>query len=101
MSEPKRVRTEDGQDVTEAVQILYDIAHSSLDWGSGFLDNEEMETVVRLAVTMGWQVPDLPRVGPMASVARKFPDHYEIEAVGHPPTSYKITAKRPDGHPPR
>ena len=60
MNKPKRVQTEDGQDITEGVQILYDIAHSSMDWGSGFLDNSEMETVISLAVTMGWQVPDLP-----------------------------------------
>lgn len=88
----KRVTTDDGQDITEAVQILYDIAHSSMDWGSGFLDNEEMETVIRLAVLMGWQVPDLPYStnmdSPMETVARKFPDHYEIEVVDHPPTSY-------------
>jgi len=96
MSETKRVLTEDGRDITEAVQILYDIAHSSMDWGSGFLDNEEMETVIGLAVTMGWKVPDLPyntrENDPMSTVARKFPDHYEIETIRHPPSAY-----HPDG----
>lgn len=103
--EPKHVLTEDGQDITEAVQILYDIAHSSMDWGSGFLDNEEMETVIRLAVTMGWQVPDLPyttqQSSPMVTVARKFPDQYDIEEIDHPASkyspqpwqSYRITAR--------
>lgn len=31
------IRADTGQDITEGVQILYDIAHSSMDWGSGFL----------------------------------------------------------------
>jgi hypothetical protein len=81
----KQVLTEDGQNITEGVQILYDIAHSSMDWGSGFLDNEEMETVIRLAILMGWRVPDLPDNSPaIATVARQFPDHYEVEVVTHP-----------------
>ncbi len=85
-------------DITEAVQILYDIAHSSMDWGSGFLDNEEMETVIRLAVLMGWQVPDLPYStsahSPMESVARKVPDHYEVEVINHGTwTSHRIEVK--------
>lgn len=76
------------KDITEAVQILYDIAHSSMDWGSGMLDNEEMEAVVGLAVFMGWQVPNLPNNSePMVSVAKKFPDHYEIELVKIPPSN--------------
>lgn len=80
-----RITTEGGEDITESVQILYDIAHSSIDWGSGFLDNEEVETIVGLAVLMGWQVPDLPdNSEPMAAVAQKFPDHYDIEWVSWP-----------------
>lgn len=108
MAESKRVLTEDGQDITEAVQILYDIAHSSMDWGSGFLDNEEMEAVVRLAVTMGWQVPAMPystkENTPMVSVARKFPEQYDIEVIPHPPStfhpqewaSYRVIVREPD-----
>lgn len=73
-----------GKDITESVQILYDIAHSSMDWGSGFLDNEEIETVIDLAVLMGWQVPPLPsNSAPMLSVARKYPDHYDIVENGN------------------
>ena len=79
----KTVRTETGEDITEPVQILYDIAHSSMDWGSGFLDNEEMEAVIRLAVLMGWQVPELPSSGPMVTVAQKFPEHYEATEHGY------------------
>lgn len=35
-------------DVTEGVQVTYDIARHSMDWGSGFLDLEEMDAVARL-----------------------------------------------------
>lgn len=77
----------DGRDITEAVQILYDIVHQSMDWGSGMLSNEEMETVIRLAVLMGWKVPDLPGNSPaIGTVALKFPDHYEVEQVVREPT---------------
>ena len=89
----KRVQTEDGQDVTEAVQTLYDIAHSSLDWGSGFLDNDEMETVIGLAVLMDWEVPGLPGNSPaLQTVARKFPDHYEVTTS---PSGYRSVSVRP------
>lgn len=37
-------------DVTEGVQVAYDAVRSSLDWGSGFLDTEEVDAVVGLAV---------------------------------------------------
>lgn len=86
----------DGQDITEAVQILYDIAHSSMDWGSGFLDNEEMETVIRFAVLMGWEVPDLPNNSPaMVSVAEKFPDHYRVTVRRIPESAYQRAYDRP------
>ena len=87
--EKEPIRTADGIDITEGVQILYDIAHSSMDWGSGFLDNAEMETVIRLAITMGWQVPNLPENSPaMQTVAQKFPEHYEITTVQIPPSAF-------------
>lgn len=97
----------DGEDITEPVQILYDIAHSSMDWGSGFLDNDEMEAVIGLAVKMKWTVPDLPGNSPaMATVAAKFPEHYEVEVVDIPEsvsssgyhfqahTRYRVRAKK-------
>ena len=91
VTEPKRVLTDAGDDITEAVQILYDIAHSSMDWGSGFLDNAEMATVIGLAVKMGWEVPDLPytlRDSAIASVALEFPDQYKVTEVHHPKSAY-------------
>lgn len=50
------VRRDDGTeaDVTEAVGITYDCLRSSLDWGSGFLDAEEVNAVVRLAEAAGF-----------------------------------------------
>lgn len=74
------IRSADGEDLTETIRILCDIAHNSMDWGSGFLDNEEMEAVISLCVKMGWNVPPIPSNSyeQMASVVRKFPDHYEV-----------------------
>jgi len=47
---------EDGshKDITEGVQICYDLLRQSLDWGSGFLDTEEVDAVVRLANDAGF-----------------------------------------------
>jgi len=80
MSDEKKILTESGEDVTESVQVLYDIAHQSMDWGSGFLDNDEMRAVIQLAVTMGWSVPDLPfgRSEAIRSLVAEFPDHYRF-----------------------
>lgn len=36
-------------DITEGVQLAYDMATSSMDWGSGFLDWEEMAVMVFLS----------------------------------------------------
>lgn len=35
-------------DITVGVQVAYDIAYHSLDWGSGFLDLEEMDAIARM-----------------------------------------------------
>ena len=37
----------------EDVRVLFDIATNSLDFGSGFLDDEEVETLRRVAVMLG------------------------------------------------
>lgn len=79
------VRYSTRHDVTEAVQILFDMAHSSMDWGSGFLDSEEMRVVIKFAVLMGWQAPDLPGNSPaMQELAREFPEAYEIVVDDNP-----------------
>lgn len=54
------VKRDDGTeiDVTTAVQVTYDALHSSMDFGSGFLDREELESMVVLAQAAGfgeWQ----------------------------------------------
>lgn len=43
---------EDGTelDITEPVKIAYDCAYGSMDWGSDFLDFEEMEGIAALGV---------------------------------------------------
>lgn len=47
---------EDGsqKDITEGVQICYDLLRQSLDWGSGFLDVDEVDAVIRLAHDSGF-----------------------------------------------
>lgn len=42
-------------DVTEAVQIIYDALHASMDFGSGFLDTSEIMAMRRLSRAAGWE----------------------------------------------
>lgn len=82
-------------DVTEAVQVMYDAIHAMGFGGSGWLDANEGRAIIRLAVLMGWRLPDLEGsygLGPggveneMVRLADEFPDHYEItseEAWGY------------------
>lgn len=48
---------EDGvqTDVTEAVQVIWDALHNSMDWGSGFLSIEEVDSLSQLAYVTGMQ----------------------------------------------
>lgn len=50
------VQRDDGTevDVTTAVQITYDALHASMDFGSGFLDTEELGAMVVLAESAGF-----------------------------------------------
>jgi hypothetical protein len=50
------VRIADGSevDITESVQVMYDVIISSMDWGSGFLSVEEAVPVVHVAETCGF-----------------------------------------------
>lgn len=43
--------------ITADVARLYDLVVSSMDWGSGFLDTEEMHAVARLGRLCGFKVP--------------------------------------------
>jgi hypothetical protein len=46
-------RQGDRTDITHAVMDLFDIAHTSLDFGSGFLDDEEMAHLYEVGTAMG------------------------------------------------
>lgn len=50
------LHTDDGAmaDVTEAVQIVYDAMLASMDFGSGFLDTQEIEALRAMAAAAGW-----------------------------------------------
>lgn len=87
MTNPKHpITSADGTDITSSVQILFDTVLSSMDWGSGFLDTEEIHAVVKLAIHMGWKVPELDAhfYGPTVAVAHQYPEHYEVTATPHP-----------------
>lgn len=45
------VQKDDGtaQDITSLVQVAFDVATHSMDWGSGFLDIEETDGLILLA----------------------------------------------------
>lgn len=45
----------DPVDVTEAVQIIYDALHASMDFGSGLLDTAEVQALRRLSMAAGWE----------------------------------------------
>ena len=45
----------DGTDITGLVQVAYDTAVGSMDYSSGFLDNEEVAALKRLADLMGFE----------------------------------------------
>ena len=44
-------------DVTEGVKVCFDVVVGSMDWGSGFLDYEEVHAVKTLAVSIGVEPP--------------------------------------------
>lgn len=77
-----RITSDDKTDITEAVQILYDTTVHSMDWGSGFLDEQEMMAIINLAIHMGWELPDLGRSMPSLCVAANYPKHYKIVTRG-------------------
>lgn len=43
------------EDITEGVQVLYDLVIQSMDWGSGFLTVEDVQPVVALARACGFE----------------------------------------------
>jgi hypothetical protein len=47
-------------DVTHAVADMYDALLSSCEWGSGFLDTEQVSSVLAIGKLMGWDEPRLP-----------------------------------------
>jgi hypothetical protein len=46
-----------GTDVTEHVAAMFDAIVGSMDWGSGFLDVETIESILIVAELAGFEVP--------------------------------------------
>lgn len=52
------VERDDGQtvDITEGVQFLYDRLESTMDFGSGFMDHEELTAMRKVAYACGFKM---------------------------------------------
>lgn len=52
--------TPDGEtvDITGELAVLFDLVVSSMDWGSGFLDREDEDVVMKIGILAGFQVPE-------------------------------------------
>lgn len=55
--------TVDGADITEHVAAMFDAIVDSMDWGSGFLDTETIESILIVAELAGFEAPAV-RVNP-------------------------------------
>lgn len=57
---PRVIVEHDGQrtDITDDLAVLYDAATSSMNWGSGFLDTDEVDSIRRIGRRMGYS--DVP-----------------------------------------
>ena len=79
------------------IRILFDAAINSLDFGSGFLDNEEVEALRRVAVYLGVDPVEATPRNFIATYYPKYPKLTLQEAAakaGHIGVEYKET---PDG----
>lgn len=54
--------TVDGADITEHIAAMFDAIVGSLDWGSGFLDTETIESILIVADLVGFEDPGAARV---------------------------------------
>lgn len=52
-----RYDTDEIIDITEGVQVMYDALIGSMDWGSGFLANDEAVAILRVAQACGFLSP--------------------------------------------
>ncbi|MDG4792712.1 hypothetical protein [Micromonospora sp. WMMD1082] len=70
---------------TEDLRILFDAVCNSLDFGSGFLDTEEVEALRRLAETLG--------VDPMVATPSEFRAQYahDFEPCPPPPGPWRVS----------
>lgn len=79
MTNPKHPITNgEGTDITEAVQILYDTVMGSMEMGSGLYSEDEMRNIINAGIVMGWELPNIRNNGPGVTLARQFPEHYDI-----------------------
>lgn len=70
----------------EDVKILYDLCIASMDFGSGFLDREDYETLQRIAATLGVEYPVCDE--PIIARGRGWP------GIGEPPPPRCVLPKQ-------
>lgn len=85
-------------DITEGVKTLFDHVLSSMDWGSGFLSQEETENVLRVGVACGFDVLALAPPG-HAGVLTYIGWRETLRKVGALPPGEKVTGYSPNYHP--
>jgi hypothetical protein len=71
-------------DVTEGVQVCFDVVVGSMDWGSGFLDTEEVGQVKTLAGALGVDPPYYLYDGTECATCNHYADRHELHWVGLP-----------------
>jgi hypothetical protein len=64
----------------EVLKIVFDVAVNSLDFGSGFLDDEEVTALRSVAVVLG--------VDPMTATPDMFKCKYENRHLAYPPPDH-------------
>lgn len=69
---------------TEDLKALFDIAVGSLNFGSGFLDSDEVEVLRRIAVLIGVD----PMVGTPKEFAKQYPHTYQERPKTWPPSAW-------------
>jgi len=55
--------TKDGEtvDITRELAVMFDLVVGSMNWGSGFFDQEDMQAIIKIGQACGFDVPKCER----------------------------------------
>lgn len=85
-------------DVTEAVATLYDLLRGSMDWGSGFLDIDDVLAILALGEACGFIPPEEARQQGEAYLSGRFPTCPACSAAGRVRRSPTVSAIGPEAN---